>query len=662
MNAAPSITVLMPVYNAAPFLREAVESVLVQTHVDLELLVVNDGSTDESGIILGEYTDSRIRVVDNAKNLGLIASLNIGLGNARGRYMARMDGDDIMHPDRLRQLFELLEGQPGIAAAATGVQFIDAHGRITGTWDRDQATPTEETVAGMLPKTNCIASIMVRTAIVRDLGYAKRQVGVEDWDLLLRMRSRGLRIAKIPKPLYNYRIHTGSIMGVSKKKASSEVRLLRARHRFLLGEWKRLRFNTLHVRVLYAQARSVARHLKVSVLPPLISDSYRLFTYSPLAVLREERALRKALSEWNGHHLFCFPYMCVGGAEQIHVDILASVSDRGPLVLICGSSADRSFEDRFRMSATVVEVWRLVNHPFTRQRAVRRIAMALNAASSPTLLASLNNTFFEVLPLLRPNVRTFHLQHAFLYQPNANAPQRGWMHAFPRVDRFIFYSSQAMGDWQRFMTANGIAYDPGSRFLFLSNAVHRTHAPERHEPMGVLFVGRQSPVKRIELFLAITDALEQARPGLFRFSVAGYDAVGQHPHVTFHGKVRDPQRLSDLYRAHDVVVQTSTLEGFPMVIMEAMAHGLAVLSTPVGDVPNRVTMDFAFLSSSVDEAVVLREMTKALLDLGTDRPRLEHMRAAAFAKAKEEYGWDAFRDRYRAALISPAASTSAINR
>ena len=119
MNTAPSITVLMPVYNAAPFLHEAVDSVLAQTHADLELLVVNDGSTDASAEILAAFSDPRIRIVNNPGNLGLIASLNVGLKHMRGRYMARMDGDDIMHPDRLRQLFELLEAQPRIAAAAT---------------------------------------------------------------------------------------------------------------------------------------------------------------------------------------------------------------------------------------------------------------------------------------------------------------------------------------------------------------------------------------------------------------------------------------------------------------------------------------------------------------------------------------------------------------
>ena len=98
-GAAPAITVLMPVFNGGRFIGEAIESILGQTFTDFELLVINDGSTDDSLAVIGEYAarDRRIRVVSR-ENRGLVATLNEGLGLARGAYLARMDCDDISLP------------------------------------------------------------------------------------------------------------------------------------------------------------------------------------------------------------------------------------------------------------------------------------------------------------------------------------------------------------------------------------------------------------------------------------------------------------------------------------------------------------------------------------------------------------------------------------
>ncbi len=382
----------------------------------------------------------------------------------------------------------------------------------------------------------------------------------------------------------------------------------------------------------------------------LLRDAYRLLTYPPLALLRQRRALHDALANWNGHHLFTFPYLCVGGAENIHIDILEAVSDRKPLALICSYNADRSFEARFRRYATVVEVNLVVNHPFTRRNARRALAARLNAAQAPTLLSSLTDVFFDLLPLLQPHVKAYHLQHAFLFQPEGNAQQKRWMRHFPRVNRFILYSGQAMRDWERFMVANGLPCDREMVFAVLPNAVHRFREPEAHEQVGVLFVGRQSPVKRVELFLEVCDRLERAMPGHFRFAVAGYEAIGHHPQVRFHGRVSDPDALAAIYAEHDIIVQTSTLEGYPVVVMEAMGHGLAVISTPVGDVPNQVTPEFALLNTSSEAEMVVKETTGFILDLASDRDRLMRMRRAAYAHARQHYDPLAFKARYRAFL------------
>ena len=99
VNNNPKVTVFMPVYNGEKYLREAIDSILNQTFTDFEFLIINDGSTDSSVEIINSYDDSRIRLIHNEKNLKLVATLNKGLDLARGKYIARMDCDDISLPD-----------------------------------------------------------------------------------------------------------------------------------------------------------------------------------------------------------------------------------------------------------------------------------------------------------------------------------------------------------------------------------------------------------------------------------------------------------------------------------------------------------------------------------------------------------------------------------
>ena len=114
------ISVVLPTYNTpVPFLREAVESILNQTFKDFEFIIIDDGSTDESRDYLAGLTDPRIRILRNEKNIGVTKSLNIGLQAAQGKYIARMDGDDISLPERFEKQYAFMESHPDVIACGT---------------------------------------------------------------------------------------------------------------------------------------------------------------------------------------------------------------------------------------------------------------------------------------------------------------------------------------------------------------------------------------------------------------------------------------------------------------------------------------------------------------------------------------------------------------
>ncbi|MBZ0207938.1 MAG: glycosyltransferase [Flavobacteriales bacterium] len=655
-HSPPKVTVLLPVHNSARFLREAMDSILAQTWHNFELLAIDDGSTDDGLEILRSYPDPRIRIVVHQQNRGLATTLNEGVELAKGEYIARMDGDDVMLPERLAEQVAYLDTRPEIALVASFIEYINVEGAPTGPWDTDRATPDEATIAAMLPRTNCLAhpSVMFRRSALRELRYAPRH-GAEDWDLWLRMLSRGLRLAKIPKVLLRYRIHPGSITAIDKRTIPYERRLLHARWRFLSEEWSRGRFTKVHGAVFRAQMRTAARHLRNNVALPFLRGSYRLLTYSPLGLLRERARLIKVLDTWKGRHVFTFPYLSTGGAEQAHADIMSTVADQHPLIVIEGFSKDRGFAERYARIGALVEVPRLVHHPFTRRWTRRQLTTAINHRKNAVLLGANSGLFFELLPQLNADAQAFQLIHAFLYQPQGNVKHRSWLPLFPRVDRYLFVSQQAMEEYQKFLFANNV---PGSEFgklVFIPNAVHRFGEVRSHERTGLLFVGRDSPEKRLGLFLALADALEAEHPGRFRFTVVGNKPIDGHAHVRFTGTVNDHELMANLYADHDILTLTSSREGFPMVVMEAMANGLVVVATPVGDIPNRLDPSFSLVTSSVEATKVVDEMTATIVELDRERGRLQRMKGVALHQAQQEFDLTRLNERYRSLLMHPAS-------
>lgn len=654
----PSVSIVLPVYNAGAFLRQAVQSTLDQTFRDFELIIVDDASTDGSADLIASFHDPRIRSITHARNLGLVSSLNDGLAIARGRYIARMDADDVMKPERLRKQFDYLESNPGIALVAAFVDLIDPEGQVTGQWNTDRNTVTEAEIRAMMPRTNCIAhpTVLIRRAALGDLRYEPRMVEGEDWDLWLRLLSRGARIAKIPEVLLEYRKHPSSFTAHARKRRPLSLRLLSMRHRHLLGEWSELHLSFAQIAVLVAQCRSFARFVIADVVPSVARSTYRILTYSPFRMYREWRGLRKTLAEWKGQHVFLFPYVSMGGAEQVHLGIVEAVRDRDPLVIVCGYSKDRSFEDRFTSIARIVEIPRLLNHPFTAGSTLRTLARAINAVKPATVLGSLTTTFYDLLPSLDRGIRIYSVQHAFLYQPDANTQQKEWIDRYPLIDAYLFPSTMALREFDKFLFHQNIGAGRASKLLRAPITAPSFGSVRMHDRLGLLFVGRDSTEKRPDLFLRIVGALETAFPGRFRSTTVGLHARTDQPDVEYKGAIGDPDQLARVYADHDLLLLTSTREGHCLVVTEAMANGMAVVSTPVGDVSDRVNASTGVLTTGTDEETVFEEMKRTVLELDADRERLHALKTNALELIRRNYDPAEFRRFYRGLFTDDTSS------
>lgn len=201
----PRVSILMPLYNVAPYLREAMDSILAQTFLDFELIVLDDCSPDNSAEILDTYTDERIVRYRGEKNVGLSNVLNVGMAMARGELIARMDSDDISTPERLATQVAYLDAHPEVDLCSCGMELFGAKQE---TWVRETNVEDVKITALFHSPILHASSMWRREAFERvGLRFLQEMVPAEDYDMWTRAMAAGLRLVNIPQVMYLYRIH-----------------------------------------------------------------------------------------------------------------------------------------------------------------------------------------------------------------------------------------------------------------------------------------------------------------------------------------------------------------------------------------------------------------------------------------------------------------------
>lgn len=209
----PAVSVCMPVYNASRYLRECIDSVLSQTFVDFEFLIVDDGSDDDSAAIVESYADPRIRLI--RREHGYIASLNCLLDEARGRYIARMDADDVMLPDRLRLQFDYMEAHPDVDVLGGGAITIDEESKTKQNQEGEAEHTDWQITLKDLVEMNRLThpTVCMRMETLRRLNasYEKEYIYAEDYRLWSALARESARIMVLSVPVLLYRESSGQV-------------------------------------------------------------------------------------------------------------------------------------------------------------------------------------------------------------------------------------------------------------------------------------------------------------------------------------------------------------------------------------------------------------------------------------------------------------------
>lgn len=198
------ISVIMSVYNDEKYLNNSIESILNQSFINYEFIIINDGSTDKSLEIIQKYQniDSRIILLNNGKNLGLPESLNKGIQLAKGKYIARMDADDISLPLRLEYQYKFLEDNKNIGIVGT---YVKTFGSDNSIW-RYPITSSWIKTGLVFGSCLCHPSVMIRKEILLENPYDCNFLNNQDFDLWTRLSKKNYKFYNIPKVLLHFRI------------------------------------------------------------------------------------------------------------------------------------------------------------------------------------------------------------------------------------------------------------------------------------------------------------------------------------------------------------------------------------------------------------------------------------------------------------------------
>lgn len=237
----PQISIILPAYNAEQYLSVAIESILRQTFYDFEFIIINDGSSDNTENIILSYKDPRIRFIKNEQNLKLIKTLNKGIDLARGKYIARMDADDIALPTMLEECFKFFENHPEYSIVAPSVYNMDNEGK---TYKKGAECYSPDILPYILLFENVVThpGIMLKADVLKKYKYEDSGLveHFEDHDCWNRILADYNKIYVLPQRLLLYRINKSGINSLHYSDRNSNFR---ERQKYWIKEYTSINFN-----------------------------------------------------------------------------------------------------------------------------------------------------------------------------------------------------------------------------------------------------------------------------------------------------------------------------------------------------------------------------------------------------------------------------------
>lgn len=309
---SPVITVFMATYNSSRYIAASVQSILNQSFSDFELLIVNDGSTDDTITIVKSFDDPRIRILNNDVNRGLTYTRNRGLKEAKGEYFAILDSDDIAMKDRLLLQYDFMKNNPNVVLCGGQAMLINDNDDEIGLY----SVPTDvHNLREQMVFRNIFINpaCMMRTEIVRQIGGYRDYAPAEDFDLFLRLVNK-YQTDNLESVLIKYRVHASNASGKDSPVRLQERRIIQNIHRYVgletdesLVDVHHAIFLSIADRYTLNDIRHLLKGLKIANNGTMVYDKsfFNYFLFERwLSFLRSRKVKMNALSLYFDSTLF----------------------------------------------------------------------------------------------------------------------------------------------------------------------------------------------------------------------------------------------------------------------------------------------------------------------------------------------------------------------
>lgn len=368
-------------------------------------------------------------------------------------------------------------------------------------------------------------------------------------------------------------------------------------------------------------------------------------------IIARIRPMKEEYSVW-----FFIPFYHTGGAEKVHAQITKACGGKDCIIYFTRRSQNDVFLPLFRESNCCIrDISAYTDNKFLYfinliYRGI--ISEYINRQRKKSVVFNGQCNFgYKLSPWIRKDIDQVELIHSLNSFSYIRIP------FLPFINRTVMISRKRIEDHKELFKKLAIPSQYAEKIIYIPNAIDLPEdvPVKAMTPFRVLYVGRGSREKRVELVVQTAKQMQPYHPDI-QFEILGdvTEAIDakQYPYIKFHGNQSDSQYINNVYASAHVLMITSDTEGFPMVVIEAMSQGCAILSTPVGDLPYHiVNKRNGYLFNSVeDKELIIREAEELILSLQKDAALFNNISASNIQYARLNFGIEQFNKAYQEVL------------
>lgn len=668
-HAMACFDIIIPTFNRSAVLPKTLRSVQNQTFSDWRCFIAEDGKTQENLAAVTPFLKDNRFIYLPGRHAGCPAApRNRAIRTGDAPFIAFLDDDDLWLPEKLATQLQFMEQNPICVLLGTNAY------RWNGSTPIENSAPlfsqtlhtgkiTFETLLARNPLINSTA--VLRRSILSRSGMLNEDPELaagEDYELWLRVAPLG-EVWVLDKVLAAYRDAPQASI-----RASLTPQALHKKYECIFSAALRGTNTTpspltypehnqlaLQCRRRLAQLRQRKMQQKYLIAHKTFTGRVKRYIMACGRFMGRLASFFIKSSDRRPLIFMIFPDYHTGGSERVHADIISCLRDYRPWVIIVRTSNNKAFKKAFACGGRLIDLSLLCERKPVRVLflvMVNFLAELLNRAENAVVFGSNAMFFYDFLPLLSKKVKKIDLIHAFDGLEKYSLP------CVPLLDVRVGINKKVLSDLTSLYQENGIhmGYLKKVRIIENRTSVPRDYQAKPPEMPTVLYVGRGTVEKRVHLVGKIAKRCVSENPGM-RFILAGDMRESVLPEdrqfCIFAGELLEREPMERLYEQSHLLLLTSEREGMPLVIMEAMAHGVVPIATDVGGIREHVA-DGAngFLVYRQDEEAIVEDFAEKIQRLLGNRKAYEQLSRNAHQYALSNFTNTAFCDAYAGLLTS----------